>query len=393
MNTHYQALKENYLFADIARRVNQYAEKHPEADIIRLGIGDVTRPLAPVVVAAMEQAAAEMGRAESFRGYGPEQGYDFLRSAIAADYGRRGVRLGEDEIFVSDGAKSDLGNILDLFDAENTVLIPDPVYPVYVDTNIMAGRHIRFVSATESNGFLPLPDAQIHADLIYICSPNNPTGAAYDRQGLEAWVEYAVEVGAVILFDAAYACFIEEDNIPRSIYEIEGARSCAIEFCSLSKMAGFTGTRCGWTVVPEELRVGGMSLRQMWLRRQTTKFNGVPYVVQRAAQAVFTPTGRAQVEENMAYYKENAGLLARAMEALGVFYTGGRNSPYIWLKCPDNMDSWEFFQYLLEKVQVVGTPGAGFGKNGHGFFRLTAFGDHERTALAVERMEELLRRA
>ena len=393
LNMHYQALQDNYLFADIARRVEAYCRENPEADVIRLGIGDVTRPLPPTVVEALQTAAAEMGDASTFRGYGPEQGYDFLRKAIAADYSRRGVELAEHEIFVSDGAKSDLGNILDLFEDENTVLVPDPVYPVYVDTNVMAGRHIRYVSADEENGFLPLPDPSVHADLIYICSPNNPTGAAYDRRGLEAWVEYADGIGAVILFDAAYACFVKDEGIPRSIYEIEGAKSCAIEFCSFSKMAGFTGLRCGWTVVPENLRIGGMSLRQMWLRRQTTKFNGVPYVVQRAAEAVFTPEGQKGIQENLRYYKRNAGLLAGAMEELGVFYTGGKNSPYIWLKCPDGMESWDFFQKLLEQAQVVGTPGAGFGPCGRNFFRLTAFGNYERTAEAIERIKKIWERA
>ena len=392
LNMHYQALQDNYLFADISRRVEAYCAAHPEADVIRLGIGDVTRPLPPVVVEALAKAAAEMGEAASFRGYGPEQGYPFLRAAIAADYAKRGVALTDEEIFVSDGAKSDLGNILDLFDAENTVLIPDPVYPVYVDTNVMAGRRVRYVTADEENGFLPSPDRSVHADLVYICSPGNPTGAAYDRRGLEEWVEYARAAGAVILFDAAYACFVEGAGIPRSIYEIEGAKSCAIEFCSFSKMAGFTGLRCGWTVVPASLRVGGMSLRQMWLRRQTTKFNGVPYVVQRAAEAVFTKAGQKEIGENLRYYKRNAGLLAGAIDGLGLFYTGGKNSPYIWFKCPDGMDSWALFQLLLEKAQVVGTPGAGFGPGGRDFFRLTAFGDAARTAEAVERVKKALER-
>ena len=332
-----------------------------------------------------------MGVKETFRGYGPEQGYDFLKKALQDYYAEKGVTLQEDEIFISDGAKSDLGNILDLFDTDNTVLIPDPVYPVYVDTNIMAGRRILFQNATAENGFLPLPDDSVDADLIYICSPNNPTGAVYDRAGLQQWVDYANRKGAVILFDAAYEAFVCEPELPRSIYEIEGARTCAIEFCSFSKTAGFTGTRCGYTVLPEELQFDGVQLNKLWLRRQTTKFNGVPYVVQRGAAAVFTPEGRAQTAANIAYYRENAAILADALDELGISYVGGKNSPYIWLQCPGGMKSWDFFDLLLEKAAIVGTPGAGFGQNGEGFFRLTAFGDRANTLEAAGRLKELLK--
>lgn len=391
LNMHYQELEDSYLFSTIAHKVAAFGQAHPEASIIRLGIGDVTRPLCPAVVQAMQAAVAEMGEAASFRGYGPEQGYDFLRQAVQGYYAARGVKLAEDEIFISDGAKSDVGNILDLFDADNTVLVPDPVYPVYVDTNVMAGRPIRYMQANADNGFLPLPDETVQADIIYLCSPNNPTGAVYDRAGLQAWVEYANANGAVILFDAAYEAFVQEPALPRSIFEIEGARTCAIEFCSLSKTAGFTGTRCGYTVVPMELEANGAKLNRMWLRRQTTKFNGVPYIVQRGAAAVFSPEGQTQIHADIAYYRENARVIAQALDSLGVWYTGGKNSPYIWMKCPDGLDSWAFFDELLEQAHVVGTPGAGFGKNGEGFFRLTAFGNHENTQEAVRRLTALYR--
>ena len=327
INQHYRELKDSYLFSTIAHKVNDYAASHPDRKIIRLGIGDVTLPLCPAVVEAMQAAVAEMGNKESFRGYGPEQGYDFLAEAVCAYYGERGIAVDRAEAFVSDGAKSDLGNILDLFDRDNLVLVPDPVYPVYVDTNRMAGRSIRFMEANAGNGFLPLPDASVRADLIYLCSPNNPTGAVYNRDQLQQWVDYARENDAVILFDAAYEAFIRDASLPRSIYEIEGAKECAIEFCSLSKTAGFTGTRCGYTIVPKALTRGGMSLNAMWLRRQTTKFNGVPYIVQRGAAAVFTPEGRRQVLENIDYYRENARIIASALKERGVWFTGGENSP------------------------------------------------------------------
>ncbi len=390
VNTNYQNVKDSYLFSTIAKKVAAYQAANPDAPIIRLGIGDVTRPLCPAVVDALASATAEMGKAETFRGYGPEQGYGFLKDALVAYYAQHGVTLASEEIFISDGAKSDLGNILDLFALDNTVLVPDPVYPVYVDTNVMAGRQVLYMQANADNGFLPLPDASVAADIIYLCSPNNPTGAVYDRAGLKQWVDYANQHDAVILFDAAYEAFIQED-LPRSIYEIEGAETCAIEFCSFSKTAGFTGTRCGYTVVPTALTRGGMSLNKMWLRRQTTKFNGVPYIVQRGAAAVFSEEGQKQIQENIAYYRENARLIAEALDELGVWYTGGVNSPYIWLRCPNGMDSWAFFDLLLEKAHVVGTPGAGFGENGEGYFRLTAFGNRENTKEAVRRLRELLK--
>ena len=364
-----------------------FQKTNPALPIIKLGIGDVTRPLCPAVVNAMKKACDEMGKAESFRGYGPEQGYGFLKEAILNYYKEKGVSLELDEIFVSDGAKSDVGNILDLFDKDNTVLVPDPVYPVYVDTNIMDGRNIVYMNANEENGFLPMPDEAVKAGLIYLCSPNNPTGAVYTKEQLKAWVDYAIENHAVILFDAAYEAFVQDSSLPRSIFEIEGAKKCAIEFCSFSKTAGFTGTRCGYTVVPLELESDGLSLNKMWLRRQTTKFNGVNYIVQRGAEAVFSPEGRKQIQENIDGYMENAKVIVATMKKLGIFYTGGENSPYIWLKCPEGMKSWDFFDYLLTKLSINGTPGAGFGKNGEGFFRLTAFGDPEQTKEAMRRLE------
>ena len=389
-NQNYLRLQESYLFSDIAHRVQKFAQAHPEAKILRMGIGDVTLPLAPAVVSAMRAAVEEQGRAQTFRGYGPEQGYGFLREAIRGYYARRGISLAADEIFVSDGAKSDLGNILDIFDVCNTVLIPDPVYPVYVDTNVMAGRKIVFADAVRANGFLPMPDEKTDADIIYICSPNNPTGAAYTKAQLQAWVDYANARGAVILYDAAYERFVTEEGCARSIFEAEGAEECAIEFCSFSKTAGFTGTRCGYTVVPQALKRNGISCNKLWLRRQTTKFNGVAYIVQRGAAAVFGEEGERQIEENLAVYRRNAARIAACLDRLGVFYTGGKNSPYLWLECPGFADSRKFFDYLLEKAAVVGTPGSGFGKNGEGYFRLTAFASEEASAEAAERMERLL---
>lgn len=392
INENYAKLKESYLFSEIAHRVSAFSKEHPEKKLIRMGIGDVTLPLCDAVVSAMKQASEEMGKAETFRGYGPEQGYDFIKEKIREYYARRGVSLSPDSIFISDGAKSDLGNILDIFSKDNTVLIPDPVYPVYVDTNVMDGRKIVFADANEKNGFLPLPDDKTDADIIYICSPNNPTGAVYDREGLTKWVDFAKKHGSVILFDAAYEAFVADKELPRSIYEIEGAKECAIEFCSLSKTAGFTGTRCGYTVVPEELIFGGHSLNKFWLRRQTTKFNGVSYIVQRAAEAVFSDEGQKQIIENINYYRENARIITSAFDELGITYFGGKNSPYIWMKCPDGMDSWTFFDRLLTDAGVVGTPGAGFGENGEGFFRLTSFSNHENTTEAMERFKILIKK-
>lgn len=388
-NTNYQNIADSYLFSTVAKKVNEFAAKYPDKKIIKLGIGDVTLPLCKEVVKALKNASEEMGIKESFHGYGPEQGYEFLKTKLQKYYETHGVNLDNDEIFISDGAKSDLGNILDLFAVDNTVLVPDPVYPVYVDTNIMAGRKVVYIDANADNNFLPLPDKSIKADIIYICSPNNPTGAVYNKEQLKAWVDYAKENKSVILFDAAYECFITDEELPRSIFEIEGAKSCAIEFCSFSKMAGFTGTRCGWTVVPKELENG--LLNKMWLRRQTTKFNGVPYIVQRGAEAVFSEVGQKEIQENLNYYKENAKIISDALKKHNIWHIGGQHSPYIWLKCPNNMKSWEFFDYLLENIQVVGTPGSGFGRNGEGYFRLTSFGSRENTKEAVERMDKLFK--
>lgn len=390
LNKNYSRLAQSYLFSTIAKKVNEYTAENPSAEIIRLGIGDVTLPLAPAVVKALEDASREMGKKETFRGYGPEQGYDFLKASIAQYYGKKGVSLENDEIFISDGAKSDLGNILDLFDTDNTVLVPDPVYPVYVDTNVMAGRKIVYINANESNGFLPLPDSNVNADIIYICSPNNPTGAVYTKEQLSKWVDYALEHGAVILFDSAYEAFVRDSSLPTSIYQIPGAKKCAVEFCSFSKTAGFTGTRCGYTVVPNGLVFDGMSLNKMWLRRQTTKFNGVPYIIQKGAAAVFTDEGQKQVHENLDYYIQNARVISDAFDKMGIWYTGGKNSPYIWLKCPNGMGSWEYFDFLLKNAGVVGTPGEGFGKNGEGFLRLTAFNTHENTVKAVEKIKSVM---
>lgn len=390
LNSDFKNIKESYLFAEVAARTGAYAKAHPDKKIIRLGIGDVTLPLAPSVIAALHSAVDEMSAKQTFKGYGPYEGYEFLRSAISGYYNTFGVEVGLDEIFVSDGAKSDLGNILDIFSAENTILITDPVYPVYVDTNIMAGRKVIFAGANESNGFLPMPDKSVKADVIYICSPNNPTGAAYTKDQLKEWVDYANSLGAVILYDAAYECFITEENLARSIFQIEGAKTCAIEFCSLSKMAGFTGTRCGYTVIPKQLSSEGQNANAMWLRRQATKYNGAPYIIQKGAAAVFTETCQKEIRANIAYYQHNAKIIADCMDDLGIWYTGGKNSPYIWLKCPKGLGSWEFFDYLLNGAQVVGTPGAGFGENGEGFFRLTAFGSQENTLEAVQRIKSVL---
>lgn len=387
INENYLNLEQSYLFSTVAKKVNDFAKNNPEKKIIRLGIGDVTLPLCKTVIEAMHKAVDEMGVQETFRGYGPEQGYDFLRDAVRDYYKTHSVELEEDEIFISDGAKSDVGNILDLFSKDNTVLVPDPVYPVYVDTNIMAGRKVIFADANAENGFLPMPDEKVKADIIYICSPNNPTGAVYNKEQLKKWVDYALKMNAIILFDAAYECFISDETLPKSIYEIENAKKCAIEFCSLSKTAGFTGTRCGYTIVPKELD----KLNKFWLRRQTTKFNGVPYIVQRGAEAVFSKQGQKEIRENINYYKENAKLISQTLKECGIWHVGGEHSPYIWLKCPDNMTSWEFFDYLLENIQVVGTPGSGFGKNGEGFFRLTSFGSKENTKEAMERFKKLFK--
>ena len=387
VNKHYQELEESYLFSTISHKVADYQAAHPDADIIRLGIGDVTLPLAKSVVQALHEASDEQGRKETFHGYIPsEQGYPFLREAIQRYYAGRGVALDTAEIFISDGAKSDLGNLLDLFDVDNTVLVPDPVYPVYVDDNVMAGRRITYMPASAENHFLPMPDENTKADIVYLCSPNNPTGATYTRSQLKVWVDWANAHDAVILFDAAYECFVSEEGLARSIYEVEGAKTCAIEVCSFSKIAGFTGTRCGYTIVPQALARDGMNLNKMWLRRQTTKFNGVAYIVQRAAAAVFSEDGMREIQQNLDYYRRNAAVIAAALDEAGVWYCGGKNSPYIWLECPAGMGSWQFFDWLLDTAHVVGTPGEGFGRCGEGYFRLTAFGDAERTKEAAARI-------
>lgn len=393
VNQNYCNLKESYLFSQIAHKVVEFTAAHPEKKIIKMGIGDVTLPLAPAVIEAMQKAVAEMGVKETFRGYGPEQGYDFLHEAIARYYAGFGVSVASDEIFVSDGAKSDCGNMTDIFSNDNVILIPDPVYPVYLDTNVMCGRKIIYMQGKPENDFLPMPDDSVKADIIYLCSPNNPTGAVYTKEQLEKWVAYALKNDAVILYDAAYESFISDPEIPRSIFAVEGAKKCAIELCSLSKTAGFTGTRCGYTIVPHDLvrktKDGReMSLNKMWLRRQTTKFNGVPYIIQRGAEAVFSEEGQKQCREMLAFYKENARIMSEALAKKGIKFYGGTHSPYIWMQCPNGMGSWEFFDYLLEKLAVVGTPGAGFGSMGECYFRLTAFGSRENTIEAMERIEK-----
>ena len=402
INDNYGKLPGSYLFSEVARRISAYTAAHPEAKIIKLSIGDVTRPLAPAVIEAMHKAVDEMGTYEGFHGYGPEQGYPFLREAIAQfDYKARGVDIRPEEIFVSDGAKSDCGNIGDIFGVDNKVAVCDPVYPVYVDTNAMAGRagdyvesqgrwsNLIYMPCVEENGFMPqLPRER--ADIIYLCFPNNPTGSMTTREQLKQWVDYANENGSVILYDSAYEAFITDPDIPHSIFEIEGARTCAIEFRSFSKTAGFTGNRCAYTVVPMELERDGARLNAMWNRRQTTKFNGVPYVVQRGAAAIYTPQGRAQVMESIAYYRENARVIREGLAEAGLACFGGINAPYIWLKTPGGMGSWEFFDLVLDRANVAITPGAGFGPSGEGYVRLTAFGDAEATRQAVERVKSML---
>lgn len=400
INENYLKLPGSYLFSNIAKKVNAYTAANPDADIIRLGIGDVTRPLAPSVIRALHEAVDEMGDAATFHGYGPEQGYDFLKEKIVAyDFAPRGVKLDLDEIFISDGAKSDCGNIGDILGLDNVVAVCDPVYPVYVDTNAMAGRaggygaderwdKLIYMPCTAQNHFIPDLPAGKAPDLIYLCFPNNPTGSMISFEGLKKWVDYANEHGSLILYDSAYVAFISED-VPHSIYEIEGAKRCAIEFRSFSKTAGFTGTRCAYTVVPKELKCGEVSLNALWLRRQTTKFNGVPYIVQKGAAAVYSEQGQKEIRETVAYYMNNAKVIREGLAAAGFAVSGGVNAPYIWMKTPDGMTSWEFFDALLQKAQVVGTPGSGFGPSGEGYFRLTAFGTYENTVRAIERIKKV----
>lgn len=392
-NTNFGNIKQTYLFSEIASRVRAYESSHPEAKIIRMGIGDVTLPLPPEVVNAMVKACQEMGVKETFRGYPPEYGYSFLKDAVSRHYTSLGVSVDPESIFISDGAKSDLGNLVDIF-GNNPVIIPDPVYPVYVDSNTMSGNSITYLNGNKENGFLPLPSELPHGgyegSVIYLCSPNNPTGAVYDIMSLASWVSFAHTTGSLIIYDSAYEAFIAEDDIPHTIYEIPGAYDCAIEVCSFSKFAGFTGVRCGWTVIPDSLKAGEVSVSALWKRRQATKFNGVSYPVQRAAEAALSDEGIKACISNINYYKENAGLITALLDEKGIFYTGGTNSPYVWLECPGGCGSWEFFDKLLNEVQIVGTPGEGFGKGGEGYFRITAFGSKENTLEAVSRLKKIL---
>ena len=397
INENFLSMEKNYLFIEIAKRIKAYTEKNPDKKIIRMGIGDVTLPIAPAAVEAMKKAADELGVKETFRGYEDSgAGYDFLRKAVSDYYKKLGADVPPDTVRINDGAKSDCGNITDIFGDGNTVMLTDPAYPVYVDSNRMSGRNIIFADSNEENGFAAMPDRNVHADIIYLCSPNNPTGSVYTREQLKEWVSYALENEAVIIYDSAYEAFISDPDIPRSIYCIEGAEKCAIEMCSLSKTAGFTGVRCGYTVIPDELTVkissgDTVKIADLWGRRQGTKFNGVSYPVQRAAEAVFSEEGLKQIRVNIDCYRRNAALIADTLTQLGIKFTGGVNSPYIWLKCPRGMESWEFFDYMLNEIQVVGTPGAGFGKNGKNWFRLTAFNSYENTAEAMERLKKLLK--
>ena len=401
VNENYGKLPGSYLFSTIAKKVAAYQEANPDRKIIRLGIGDVTQPIAPSIIKAMHAAVDEMGNADTFRGYAPDLGYDFLRNAICEnDYKARGCDISPDEIFVSDGAKSDSGNIQELFDEGCKIAVCDPVYPVYVDSNVMAGRtgtydaatgmwsNVIYMPTTAENNFVPDFPKET-PDLIYICCPNNPTGTTLTVSELQGWVDYAGRVGAVIIYDAAYEAYISEDDVPHSIYQCEGARTCAIEIRSFSKNAGFTGVRLGFTVVPKDLKCGEVSLNAMWARRHGTKFNGAPYIVQRAGEAVYSEQGKAELKEQVAYYMNNASVIKSGLEKAGYTVFGGVNAPYIWLKTPDNMNSWEFFDHLLEKANVVGTPGSGFGPSGEGYFRLTAFGRYENTLEAIERISKL----
>lgn len=389
-NTHYGELKDTYLFNTIYRKTNEFLAENPEKKVFRMGVGDVSLPLCDAVIKALHQAVDDQAKASTFHGYMPEVGDASLRKAIEGYYQKMGTTITAKEIFVSSGACDDLGDILELFDQDNTVMVIEPAYPEYVDTNILAGRKIIHLASGEENGFLPGPSGK--ADILYICSPNNPTGAVYNREQLQAWVDFANEIGAVILFDAAYEIFIEEENIPHSIYELEGADKCAIEICSLSKTAGFTGTRLGYTVVPQRLVRGGMKLNEMWSRNRETRTNGVSYILQKGALAVFTPEGQQQIHENLRVYKENASYFMEALDAAGIWYCGGRNSPYLWMKCPDGMSGWEFFDYLLREIQVVGIPGEGFGQCGKGYFRFSTFGKPEETKEAANRLCKLLKK-
>ena len=390
-NMNYADLKDSYLFYNISQKIAAYLEEHPGERILKLGIGDVSLPLCGAVIEALHEAVDDQSMKDTFHGYMPECGAPFFREAVAAHYAKRGVSLSPDEVFVSSGASDELGDIIDLFDDSNSVLITEPAYPAYVDANVIAGRKIIRLPTDEKGGFLPEPSGAARADIIYLCSPNNPTGAAFDRTMLEKWVGFANYNGSVILFDAAYEAFIEDDDIPHSVFEIEGARECAIEICSLSKTAGFTGTRLGYTVIPKTLERRGMNFNSMWVRNRTTKTNGVSYIIQKGGAAVFTGEGQRQIKENIGVYKENAKILTRALDKIGLSYCGGNNAPYIWLKCPNGMGSWEFFDHLLNKAQIVGTPGAGFGECGEGYFRFSSFGSRADTEEAAKRLVKLLK--
>ncbi len=389
-NMHYADLKDSYLFFNIAQKVKSYSEAHPDTRLLRLGIGDVTLPLCGAVIKALHEAVDDQSRADSFHGYMPETGAPFLREAITDHYRSGGIDLTYEDVFVSSGASDELGDILDLFDRSSSALVIEPAYPAYVDANVMAGREMIHLASGPDNGFLPGPPEDTGADIIYICSPNNPTGAVFGREQLQEWIDFANANGSVILFDAAYEAFVEDDGLPRSIFELPGARTCAIEICSLSKTAGFTGTRLGYTVIPKELERKGMRLNDMWVRNRTTKTNGVSYILQKGGAAVFTPEGQRQIRSNIGYYKENARILMRALDDAGIWYCGGKNAPYIWMRCPDGMGSWEFFDLLLNGIQVIGTPGAGFGACGEGFFRFSSFGSREDVAEAAKRLTALL---
>lgn len=388
-NKYYSELKDSYLFYNIAQKTKAYVEQHPGTKLLRMGIGDVSLPLCDAVIRALHEAVDDQASKSSFHGYMPECGALFLREKIAEHYEKRGVSLAADEVFVSSGASDELGDILDLFERSSSALVIEPAYPAYVDANVMAGRKIVHLSSSEENNFLPEPGEDIKADLLYICSPNNPTGAVFSREQLQAWVDFANENGSVILFDAAYEAFIEDETLPHSIFELDGAKTCAIEICSLSKTAGFTGTRLGYTVIPKALKRNGMNLNEMWIRNRTTKTNGVSYIIQKGGAAVFTEEGQRQIHENIQIYKRNAKILMKALDQIGIWYCGGKNAPYIWMRCPKGMNSWEFFDYLLHEIQVVGTPGEGFGAAGEGYFRFSTFGSPEDTKEAAERIVTL----
>lgn len=389
-NMYYNELKDSYLFYNIAQKTRTYVENHPGVKLLRMGIGDVSLPLCDAVIKALHEAVDDQASKSSFHGYMPECGAPFLREAIVKYYAKRGISLSAEEIFVSSGASDELGDVLDLFDRSNQVLVIEPAYPAYVDANVMAGRKIMYLVSGEENEFLPEPNEKTEADIIYICSPNNPTGAVFSRSQLQAWVNYANKRGSIILFDAAYEAFIEDEILPHSIFELDGAETCAIEICSFSKTAGFTGTRLGYTIIPKALKRNGMNMNEMWVRNRTTKTNGVSYIIQKGGAAVFSEEGQKQIHENIQIYKKNAKVLMQALDQLGIWYCGGKNAPYIWMKCPRGMKSWEFFDYLLQENQVVGTPGEGFGACGEGYFRFSTFSSPEDTKEAAKRIVKLL---